>query len=243
MTEPKQQSTEVPEEVARLLAKLEEVPFSTSDGSDDPNRASLIDALRRFQDEPREEAASGSPKFVPVFRYEGGDLNYEPPESAPDEWDGNLNDLIGDYVRRDDHRRRVEALKHEQMVKVTAEAQRADQARKQGAEEERERLKGAIRTALRDLRRGHIATVEDGLATIVGDEKRDLGLRDTATSVRTEALLSDAAILVLFKHISTGYRAGEEKEAEWIVPEPVAKDLRAVQVDVIKAALDNQEAS
>ncbi len=112
-----------------MLRELEEVPFSTSDGSDDLNRASLIDALRRFVDGYSEEPAAPDPLIaVTVFRYEGGDLNYEPLDSAPPEWDGNLNDLIGDYVRLDDHQRRVEALKHEQMVKVTAEFMRAEKA-------------------------------------------------------------------------------------------------------------------
>ena len=35
------------------------------------------------------------------FRYEGGDLDYEPRHSAPEDWDGNLSDLIGDYVSVD----------------------------------------------------------------------------------------------------------------------------------------------
>lgn len=36
------------------------------------------------------------------FRYEAGDLNYEPADSAPEGWDGNLADLIGDYFRAED---------------------------------------------------------------------------------------------------------------------------------------------
>ena len=45
----------------------------------------------------------GLPEGVHVFRYEAGDPCYEPPESAPDDdWEGNLNDLIGVYVRVED---------------------------------------------------------------------------------------------------------------------------------------------
>jgi hypothetical protein len=41
-----------------------------------------------------------------------------------------------------------------------------------------------------------------------------------------ERLLSDEAVLVLYKRIAVSYKAGDEN-AEWVVPEPVAEDLRA----------------
>lgn len=46
------------------------------------------------------------------FRYEGGDLDYAPAASAPEDWDGNLGDLIGDYFRAED----VEALLAEHLT-------------------------------------------------------------------------------------------------------------------------------
>ena|GEM_PF-4815352 len=53
--------------------------------------------------EGRDEAAAVG---LQRFRYEGGDLNYEPYDSAPGDWSGDLGDLIGDYFRAED----VEAL-------------------------------------------------------------------------------------------------------------------------------------
>lgn len=204
-----------------LLAELEEAPFSTNDGSDDPNRASLIDVLRRFLDGFEGGAAPDSPKTMPVFRYEASDLSYEPPDSAPDDWDGNLNDLIGDYIRLGDHQRRIEALKHEQMVKVTAEFMRAEKARDQ----ERQRLaakhNSGLPTALASLNEYPTLATLVAAALTVAEE-------DAAQSARQrlkEALKGDCSPPL-------DYCLGDEtKERAWL------RGAEAV-LDRVNAALE-----
>lgn len=74
------------------------------------------------------------PAGVHVFRYEAGELCYEPPESAPDDWEGNLNDLIGDYVGLAD----LPAI--ERAVREETEAELRDGQRLVDAAEGRERV-------------------------------------------------------------------------------------------------------
>lgn len=102
----------------RLASQLRTTPFSTSDGSDDPNRASLLEALDRFLTDRGEAPAENGADGLRVFRYEGGDLNYEPRDSAPSDWDGNLGDLIGDYIAVES----IPAIRSDERSKVVGEA-------------------------------------------------------------------------------------------------------------------------
>lgn len=64
--------------------------------------------------------SSQVPEEVQVFRYEAGDLNYEPRESAPPTWDGDLRDLIGDYVAVES----IDAIRSDERSKVESEVER-----------------------------------------------------------------------------------------------------------------------
>lgn len=64
--------------------------------------------------------SSRIPDGVHVFRYEAGDLCYEPPESAPDDWEGDLADLIGDYIAVES----VKAIRSDERSKVEGEQRR-----------------------------------------------------------------------------------------------------------------------
>lgn len=110
------------------------------------NRALMVGTARRLietgviaagQPQPhREEVAD-----LQRFRYEGGDLDYEPADSAPADWDGDLGDLIGDYVRAEDaenlrHERNFWSWKCERRDKALAEFETREEALREALEAE-----------------------------------------------------------------------------------------------------------
>lgn len=116
---------------------------------------------------------------------------------------------------------------HEKMRGTTTPTNSGD-VEERGEEEGRlQTFRGSARYALVQLRKGHVAAVEDTLALIVGDETRELGLRDRRQQPNPEPHLSGdgeleaaadslevAANLASEKHMPTTARIWSKRAAD-----------------------------
>lgn len=95
-------------EADALMWELGEGGGLTTPGCDENTWRKFMDAIRRS----REAKSALVEPGLQRFRYEADQLVYEPRDSAPEDWDGDLGDLIGDYYRAEDADAKLAEVEH-----------------------------------------------------------------------------------------------------------------------------------
>ena len=142
------------------------------------------------------ERAEKVPDHIQVFRYEAADLNYEPLDSAPKGWDGNLNDLIGDYIS-------VEALGE---IKHQWEAEQREEVRVREISNRAERLAKTAEIMEQPQLSAALAQVALDALDANGQEVAEIGSKEQIEGLTEEC--PDC-------HGEVGGGGGNSDEPEW----------------------------